>query len=293
MAMKVMLRVAALGALTLLASNEAPAAADDPTLKEILEKAGAHCLEIWRDSRQFVAEEQDMQRFYDKSGKVRRTRSIHSDYYVINDASDANAVVEFRDVFTVDGKPVRRNPQLVLSLLNRTWQHPRQRSDHINAVVNQHNLIWGGRLNTNFAFGLAAYLHPLHQPHERFRLAPERASADGEVVVCFEETGEETLNRLGRWPNDRKVPSTGCAYLARPDYDITRVDAAVLLGKDLKMRYITEYVRGSGGLHLPVRRRVYAYHPRWVNGLVAEADATYSNFRRFTATSRIAFQPIE
>jgi hypothetical protein len=259
-------------------------------------KGDAKCLELWDGFRQFVAEEHDIQRVFDKSGKVRRERRIRADYYIVRIPSsrpdDPDGLLEFRDVLEVDGKPVRRNPARLMELLTAKGASPREESCRLLDVSNERNL-FGAGWHLNFTAGLAGYIHAYPDAPANYRLAPEAAAADDEMVVCFEENGRATRAQEGPCMKPQPLPGKGCIHLARADYNILKVDATLALKTaPLELRMATEYQAGPGGVRVPSRRVASILHPKWRDGLAAQAEATYSNFRRFSAESAVRFEPI-
>jgi hypothetical protein len=268
----------------------------DDQLATAVSKGDAKCLELWDGFRQFVAEENDVQRVFDKSGKVRRERRIRADYYIVRIPSarpdDSDGLLEFRDVLEVDGKPVRRNPARLMALLTERGASPREETCRLQDAANERNL-FGSGWHINFTAGLAGYIHAWPDADANYRLAPEAEAAGDETVVCFEETGRVTRAQEGPCLHPQRLPGKGCIHLARSDYSILKADVSVALKTTpLEMRMVSEYQTGPGGVRVPARRVMSILHSKWRGGVVAQAEATYSNFRRFSAESTVVFAPI-
>ena len=93
--------------------------------------------------------------------------------------------------------------------------------------------------------------------------------------------------------NPQPLPATGCIHLSRGDYDLLQGDVMLSLKTvPALLHLVAEYQPGPGGLRVPARRELSILHPKWRNGVVAQAEATYSNFRRFSAESSVSFEPI-
>jgi len=271
-------------------------AAEDDELAALVSKGDARCLELWNGFRQFVAEENDVQRVFDKSGKVRRERRMRSDYYMVRGPSsrpdDPEGLLEFRDVLEVDGKPVRRNPARLLALLTAKGESPREEFCRIVGASNERNL-FGPGLQLSFVGGVAGYIHAFPNTPTNYRQAPEKATDKDEVVVCFEEAEGDTRAHEGSCTNPQPMPGAGCIHLALSDYNILKAEVTLApKSMPVRLRMAAEYQAGPGGLRAPARRVLSILHPKWRNGLVAQAEATYSNFRRFSAESTIRFEPI-
>jgi hypothetical protein len=270
-------------------------ASEDPAVAGVVAKADVKCMELWDGFRQFVAEEHDTQRLFDKTGKVRRERRMRSDYYIVRIPSsrpdDSGGLLEFRDVLEVDGKLVRRNPARLKALLTAKGPSPREELCRILGASNERNL-FGAGWHLNFTAGLAGYIHVSPEAPVNYRLAPE-GGADDETVVCFEESGRGTRAQEGPCMNPQPLPGAGCIHLSRGDYDILKADVTLSLKTaPVRMQMVTDYQWGPGGVRVPARRMMSILHPKWLNGVVAQAEATYSNFRRFSAESTIRFEPI-
>jgi hypothetical protein len=268
----------------------------DDELATAVSKGDAKCLELWDGFRQFVAEEHDVQRVFDKSGKVRRERRIRADYYIVRIPSsrpdDADGLLEFRDVLEVDGKPVRRDPARLMTLLTARGSSPREEACRIAEAANERNL-FGAGWHINFTAGLAGYIHAYPDAPANYRLAPEPEAAGDETVVDFEETGRVTRAQEGPCLHPQRLPAKGRIHLARTDYNILKVDVIVALkSAPLQLRMMSEYQTGPGGVRVPSRRLASILHPKWRDNLAAQAEATYSNFRRFSAESAVRFEPI-
>jgi hypothetical protein len=265
-------------------------------LATVVSKGDSKCLELWDGFRQFVAEEQDIQRLFDKSGKVRRERRIRADYYIVRIPSsrpdDPDGLLEFRDVLEVDGKPVRRNPARLMALLTTRGASPKEETCRLHEAANERSL-FGSGWHLNFTAGLAGYIHGYPGAPATYRLAPEEGAGDDETVVCFEEKGGGTRAAEGPCMHPQALPGTGCIHLARGDYSILKAEVNLALKTaPLRMHLVAEYQPGPGGVRVPSRRVASILHSKWRDGMAAQAEATYSNFRRFSAESAVVFEPI-
>jgi hypothetical protein len=205
---------------------------------------------------------------------------------------DPEGLAEFHDVFEVNGKRVRRDPARLLELLTKKGASLREEQCRVLGAANEHSL-FGPGLQLTFTAGIAGYIHAFPNTPTHYRLAPELASGDDDLAVCFEETGGGTRGHTGSCTNPHPMPGAGCIHLARSDYNILKSD--VTLAADtmpVRLRMVAEYQAGPGGLRVPARSTLFILHPKWHKGIVAQSEATYSNFRRFSAESTIRFEPI-
>jgi hypothetical protein len=111
-------------AICAIASVAEPAAAQEPTLAAVLGRAGAYVAEFHRQLSGIVAEERYVQHFYPltigQSGPGPAHRELKSDLLLLKPAG-ADAWMAFRDVFDVDGAPVRdRRERLAQLFLERS-----------------------------------------------------------------------------------------------------------------------------------------------------------------------------
>jgi hypothetical protein len=103
--------VAALG-LLLATAPVIPAANDTPSLKVVLARAGDYVVRFERDLATLVAEEHYIQ---EVTGATTERRELRSDLLFISQLR-AHRYVQFRDVFEVDGRPLRGRDQRLAQL---------------------------------------------------------------------------------------------------------------------------------------------------------------------------------
>jgi hypothetical protein len=271
---------------TALAGNAAGA---EPPLREVLEKAGAQAAELLEQFRNYVAEERDVQRFYDKSGRLRRERRIRADYYVISLPSAPASRFHFRDVLEVDGKAVRRPAGEILELLTAKGADLAQEEIRFSRRSNRYNLLWGEHVTSNFAAGLAAFIDSHAQKTIEYRLDAEASSAE-RLVVRFRDDGRSGMVCQACWSRQQEaLAADGTVTLDRGDCSIDKVEVVTTLRGGVTLRMTSEFQRTAEGVRLPSRRRLVAVHPRWKDGVIGEAAAEYTNFRKFSAESKIGF----
>src|SRR5262245_47095241 len=102
---------AALLAMLAAGASRVPAENDTPTLKVVLGRAGSYVNRFERDLATLVAEEQYTQEVL-AAASVERRRELRSDLLFVGRLGPER-FVEFRDVFEVDGSPVRERDQRV------------------------------------------------------------------------------------------------------------------------------------------------------------------------------------
>ena len=103
--------VAVLG-LLLVTALTVPAADESPTLKVVLGRAGDYVVRFERELATLVAEEHYVQ---EVTGSAAERRELRSDLLFISQLR-AHRYVQFRDVFEVDGRPLRGRDQRLVQL---------------------------------------------------------------------------------------------------------------------------------------------------------------------------------
>jgi hypothetical protein len=88
----------------LLATAQTPTT--QPTLSEILDNARRESLKYVDTFKNLLSEEFKTVEIYDKKGGVKKKTAVNSTFIVYQLTKDQNQVVEFRNVLSVDGKPV-------------------------------------------------------------------------------------------------------------------------------------------------------------------------------------------
>jgi hypothetical protein len=282
----------ALLAISMDARAQEPAiTAGDPAVVPILKLLGEYCTQLRKDFHNYVAEERDTQKRYKRSGELDRERHILADYYMVSLPSAPTEQTDFREVLEVDGKKVGRSRGALLKLLTKPSRDLPKEYDRLKRESNRYELLWGSAFLSSVALVLPMYGLPENQTHTAYSLAAGEPQAPDQWIVDFHEVGTQTiLWRSRRSQSSGPLPASGRFYLAKPDGRILRAEISVNLPPGdaaARLRYVVEYQPDKDNHMLPGRRLVFVYDPKWQNSLIAESEATYSNFRRFSANSRI------
>jgi hypothetical protein len=200
-----------------------PARAQATSLDVVMRRAGAYLAEFQRQLSGIVAEETYVQevRGRDLPARSVRVRRLKSDLLLVRPAG-ADRHVEYRDVFEVDGEPVRDRQERLTRLLR---DPSRSASAQIAAIIGEsarHNI--GGIVrNVNTPLLPLTFLGPEYQRRFEFtraargRAGPEglAAPADGGAVfrvstemwtIEFRERRRPTVIRT---PSGRDLPARG------------------------------------------------------------------------------------
>ena len=89
-------------------------------LKELIRRAALGMNEYKARFKDVTAEEDQKIEEYDAEGKLKKQRRIASDLFIYQSQLDPTAMVEYRDVKSVDGVAVKKREARLMSLLNKS-----------------------------------------------------------------------------------------------------------------------------------------------------------------------------
>jgi hypothetical protein len=296
-------RIAAM--LALAAVVPQPAAAQEPALKSVMQRAGIYVTEFRRQLSSIVAEESYVQEVTPLvAGRSRRAtirRELRSDFLLVWPAG-ADRYVEFRDVFEVDGKPVRdRQERLTALFLDGSPSAARAGIERIIDESARYNLGTIER-NVNTPTLPLLFLEPANQPRFRFKRVPDQAPAITRTpressanftiatevwVVEYEEVQRKTLIRTTA---GRDIPARGRFWI---EPATGRVLMSELTADSSAVRAIIDVSYQSEpllGFLVPIEMRE-RYEGRRDRTLI-EGNASYGNFRQFQVRSEERLAPL-
>src|SRR5580765_3073908 len=187
-----------------------PALAQTPDLDDVLDKAGDYVTAYERTFVGVVAEETYRQEVRGVAGTDQRgfafeargqRRDLKSDMLLVR-APAGDRWMQFRDVFEVDGKPVRDRTERLTKLFLQPSASMQRQVDDIAAASARYNI---GDVNRNI--NLPVFALTVLEPHNRawFSFKGARKSA-----AIFElEFHEERGGTLIRTAGDQSMPSHG------------------------------------------------------------------------------------
>jgi hypothetical protein len=252
-----------------------PAAQERPSLEAILARAGEYVLQLQTDLSGLVAEEHYTQ---DVTGGGRRSehRDLKSDLLLVR-PERADRYIQFRDVFEVDGRPVRdRDDRLVALFLRPALAAV----DQLQAIADEsarYNIGDGSR-TINVPVVALTFLEPQNQARFKFTMAKTVASVLVPWEIDYREVQPETLIRTtaardlparGRFRID---PLTGRVWMS----ELVAEDAAIRA--DITVTYPWE---AALSLLVPVEMRESIWMPQRSSDIKITGRASYSRFRRF------------
>ena len=124
-------------ALTAAATEQAAAGKSTGSLDELLQRAAQHVAVFEREVSKIVADEDYTQRFIvEPSAELRRLRS---DVLTIRD--EAEGWIEFRDVYEIDGRPVRDRTERLAKLFLEPLPDSRSQAKRITEESARFNLV--------------------------------------------------------------------------------------------------------------------------------------------------------
>jgi hypothetical protein len=159
---------------------------------DVVARAGEYLETFRRDVAGVVLEEKYFQL---ASGSVTLAREVRSDLAVMSDAQQG--WIEFRDVFEVDGKPVRDRENRVVELFAEPRTDALEQARRIVAEGARFNLnVVGVQFDRTINLPMAAlmFLRTENQPRSRFlREATETLGGRRVMIVRFEEREKPRL----------------------------------------------------------------------------------------------------
>ena len=260
----------------------------------LLDRASAYVQRFVADFSGVVAEEQYTQKRTAPPG----TRMLRSDFLLARYTGSSYWHV-FRDVFEVDGQPVRERDERLVKLFLRPAQDTLRRAQEIANASARYHIADIGSVNNPFL--AMAVLQPGYREGLRFRMrGVERSLGPGVRKVEFEEVRRPTILRQG--PN-LDLPSRGVLWIdestgrvARTELRLGQRFPAIIvvtfgfdeqLGMDVPLEMRDRYpIPGqaapgySAGGPADGPARVRPLEDAEVTGV-----ATYSRFRRFQVTT--------
>jgi hypothetical protein len=292
-----------------------PSSAQPPTLAAVLERAGVYVVEFQRQLSGIVAEEhyvQDVRMVLPSAtGRFRPLpplshRELISDFLLVRPAG-ADRWVEFRDVFDVDGKPVRDRDERLTKLF---LEPNRSTADQVQKIVAESTRYNIGNMQrtVNVPVLPLVFLDPAQQGRFRFKRTtggtpllahiarknadagpPSHFEAPADAwVIQYEEVEKLTMIRT---TNGRDLPAHGRFWI---EPATGRVLMSELVAEDISLRGtigVSYQSEPLVGLLVPVEMRERYLIRR--DGSRIEGVATYGKFRQFQVKVDEKIAPIK
>ena len=271
--------------------------AQEPVLDDVLGRAGSYVVEYQRQLSGIVAEETYLQVFERRPGIVAQRRALKSDILLVRPTDDGG-YIQFRDVFEVDGRPVRdRQDRLTALFLDPSLSAANQ----MRRIMDESARYNIGNIDRTMNVPTLAmqFLDPYYQPRFRFERTMERVPetmsgpirgaedssarfiASTEVwVIAFQEVGKNTLIRTS---GGMDLPASGRFWIDPASGQVVMTE---LIVGDAGVRGLVDVSYAhepAAGIAVPVAMRERYRNPR--SGAAIEGSATYSRFRKFGVTA--------
>jgi hypothetical protein len=274
------------GVAVLLAAS--PASAQEPTLADVLRRAGAYVVRFQTQLSGIVAQEHYVQTV---ASYYRQRRVLLSDLLLVRPMG-AERWVQFRDVFEADGKLVRDRSDRLARLFLDPTESIYDQIERIVVESTRYN-IGDVQRTVNAPVLPLVFLDPKQQSRFQFtrttRSAPPRGFSEtsgSAWTIQYREIEKDTMIRT---TFGRDMPSHGRFWI---EPESGGVQMTELIAEDANLRGEVD-VRYQNeptiGLLVPAEMRE-RYDPRV--GPRVEGVATYSNFRRFTVTVDEKLAPV-
>jgi hypothetical protein len=265
-----------------------PALAQEPALDTVLVRAGKYVVEFQRQLSGIVSEEQYAQTVRYPFGRPNLAaapthRELKSDLLLVR-PEGSSRWLQFRDVFEVDGKPVRDRNERLLQLFVTPSSSSAVQVQRILTESTRYNI--GNLARTVNAPVLAlAILDPSNQPRFAFKrgthdeplLGRGRDKPAASVwIVEYRETEKYTMIRT---TNGRDLPARGRFWI---EPSTGQVVGSELIAEDMLIKGTVdvEYqMEPSVGLLVTIEMRE-RYEIRR-DGSRVDGTATYGRFRQF------------
>jgi hypothetical protein len=266
----------ALTSLLTLTHASAAAASD---LSELLRHAAEYVRRYHETLTTVVAEELYRQSVI-RPDQDRSVRTLRSEFALVRGAPDEELWLAVRDVVEVDGQPVQGSARLN-ALLRGSRGSLRASARAIAEEQAKYNL--GGIYRTiNVPTLPLEFLLPDRQPRFRFKDSGTSAAAGVEVrAVNYEERARPTIIRT---PNGGDVVARGTLWVDPASGRVLKTELDTPGPRGMRVNIAVDYaLEPRLQMLVPVTMRE-TYRGRDIE---ISAVATYSNFRRFEAESRI------
>ena len=267
------------------------AAQSAPSLEAVLARAGAYVVDLQQQLAGIVAEEHYVQNVR-ASGVGQMTRSglpserhreLKSDLLLVRPVG-ADRWVQFRDVFEVDGRPVRDRNQRLMKLFVTPSSATANQAEQIANESSRYNI---GNLQrtVNLPVLALAILEPRHQSRFVFKrsekggAAPVRsavAAATTVWVIGYREVESQTMIRT---TNFRDMPARGRFW---NDPDTGQVLASELIAEDPTLTgVVTVGYQREPTLNVMVPIQMKERYDLRRGPSPVTGEANYGSFRQF------------
>jgi hypothetical protein len=271
-------------ALTIVESAPAQPSSQAPTSLALVEKAAAYLVDVLPRLTNVVAEEQ----YEQQTTSPRKKRTLRSDYLIVRMPSGDFA--SFRDVFDVDGRPVRdRDQRLEKLFLSAPASTAAEQAQRIADESARHNIWDIGTINNPYLS--MAFVQDAYRPRFRLQSPRQDKSLGPDVYAVFYD--EFQVPTILHGNANRDLPSRGRWWIDAATGRVVKTE--LLLGasaprQGLSPIEITTAFKFDDELQLVVPASMQEIYPGTRTGDIT-GRATYGRFRRFAVTTDEAVKP--
>lgn len=202
----------------------------------------------------------------------RRKRTMRADFLFVRLPGE-QLWTAFRDVFDVDGKPVRDHDERVMKLLKSPSRDSTRRIREIQNESARHNLIDIGTISNPLL--VAAFLQDFYQPRFRFNLAGIEKDLGPRIrTVQFQEIKGPTLIRGNA---NQDILCRGLAWIDEETGRLAKTELRI--GNTAAPITVTTLFKFDEMLGMDVPIEMREWYPDRTGEL--RSVATYGRFRRF------------
>jgi hypothetical protein len=271
---------AALAATVVLWTSAAAPHAQNPDLQALLDKATVQIVDFLNKFTNVVVEETYIQ----ETTRLRRKRTLRSDLALVL-YPGARQWLFFRDVYEVDGKPVRNEAQQ--ERLTRLFIEPpanaRQRAADITQEGARYNLVDIGTVNNPLL--AITMLQPDYRTHFRFNLAGQEKGLGPRVrIVRFQEFQRPTILKAG---TNNDMPVHGLFWIDESTGRVVKTE--IEFGDSRIPPEVVTLFKFDEGLGLSVPAEMRDWYPDGDGDF--RGVATYGKFRRFQVRTDATIRP--
>jgi len=259
--------------LLLALAIASPAAAQAPSAFELVGRAGRYVSTFIDTFSNVVAEETYEQESTWTRGGQRR--ELKSDFLLIL-PPDSTVWIPFRDVFEVDGRPVRDRQERLTKTLLQPTKSALDRAYQIAQEGARYNIEASMKRTINNPLLALAFVQT--EAQARFRYSIDRQDSAEGAGVWIVEYREEAHPTFIKGAFDKDLPVHGRYWINQSDGRIIRSEVNVE-DPSVAAKITTDFQQDDRfKIDVPIRMsEIY----RLINGRVVTGTATYGRFRRF------------
>jgi hypothetical protein len=277
-------------------------AVQQPTLDELVVRAQAYVLDFQKQLAGVVAEEaytQDYRSFRRGASTTALSPSIHrelkSDVLMVK-PQGGDRWLQFRDVFEVDGKPVRNRSERLMDLFVNPTASTKSHAERIVEESARYN-VGGIERNINVPMLALTILLPENVGRFQFKAATK---LDGELIkqpersLSVVEFQERRKGTMIHGPGNADMPSSGRLWIDSKTGRIAMTELTVdtaSLRATISVRYEAPAGGPLAGVSLPAEMREL-YEQVGFGSRISGA-ATYGRFRQFQVSVDEQMAPIK